>query len=77
MEGGLPLIYCLLDELSCVLFLWKEGFRLGLERKVEMLMAALATAENVLLLGSSISRAIILILRSTIAGFFERETIEG
>lgn len=45
MAGGLPLVCCLLVGLSCVLFQWKNRFRMGLDRKVEMLMA---TAENVL-----------------------------
>lgn len=34
---------------------------MGLDRKVKVLVAGLGTAENVLLPGSSISRAIILI----------------
>ena len=77
MEGGLPLVCCLLGELSCALFLWKGRFRMGLERKVEMLMAALATAENVLPPGSSISRAIILILMAAIAVSLRRELWRG
>lgn len=49
MAGGLPVVCCLLVGLSCVVFRWKDGFRTGLDRKVEMLMA---TAENVLSLAA-------------------------
>lgn len=67
MEGGLPLVCCLLDGLSYALFLWKGSFRMGFDRKAKVLVAGLGTAENVLLPGSSISRAIILILMSAVA----------
>lgn len=40
---------------------------MGFDRKAKVLVAGLGTAENVLLPGSSISRAIILILMSAVA----------
>lgn len=52
-------------------------FRMGLDMKVEMLMAALAATENVLPPGSSISRAIILILMSAVAVSLRRELWRG
>lgn len=49
-----------MDELNCALYKWMERFRMGLDRKVEMLPAALPTAGSVLQPGSSVSRAITL-----------------
>lgn len=50
-----------IEWVELCIVLWNERFRMGLDRKVEMLVAALATAENVLPPGSSISRAIIFV----------------
>lgn len=47
-EGELPLVCCLLDGLSSAFFLWKGRLRMGLDRKMKVLLVGLDTAENVL-----------------------------
>lgn len=70
------MVCCLLDGLSSAFFLWTGSFKMGLDRKAKVLVAGLGTAGNVPLPGSSISRAIILILISAMAVILETGTME-